>query len=648
MATAKKTLTLLVVLGLSMISPVRVPAAAYTNLLTQTNLIDGTEIGIWEPDGGPALNNSTVLSEYQALKSPVVRYGVYDCFTDETCGIDNHTGSLSKTTFETTVSGIVNTLHAIPWIKLPPVAKGAIGSVSNGAVLCPPSTNWGMNLALDKEVLQAISTVYKGPIIVEDNNEAEYACYSAWGFANPGAVGVSTDIGHMWSATMPALKNYALNTLGFSQMVSVGYIGLNGGPQWGQSCTPNSSYPYGYDCAVSSRWIAEFNNQVHTDYTNATTNKSYYIPNVESVHSYCHSPVFATNPYTFDNNECYAFQREQLTNFRSRVNSIWGSTTGNNLRFAVSEWQAGVCTSRTSNCWSGWTTSGNQPGSYDDGFLSMLAGNGVTTGTGTAYWGAALFEAASNSDSAPSGYYNIIGQDGSEPSWYANIKTDFTQAPSPCSISEDASTPAAVHSTYGAKTLSTASFSPPAGSLLEVMVDGLHSGVTVTLSDSTGGTYTAGPHIQGTTQAGSIYFFQRYLPSAPGSMTVTASQSGSTPVSMSLAVRVVDGAASSQSGAASATTTGSGSSQYGTLTTTQNGSWVYAVMGNGDASDIVTPLSTMSNVDVWNDSSQSGNLAAMGRSASATGTPAATNFGWTANHSDNFVWAAQEILPASC
>jgi hypothetical protein len=71
-------------------------------------------------------------------------------------------------------------------------------------------------------------------------------------------------------------------------------------------------------------------------------------------------------------------------------------------------------------------------------------------------------------------------------------------------------------------------------------------------------------------------------------------------------------------------------------------------MGNGDASDVVTPLPTTSNVDVWNDSSQSGNLAVMGRSAAATGTPGATSFGWTANHSDNFVWAAQEVLPASC
>jgi hypothetical protein len=196
--------------------------------------------------------------------------------------------------------------------------------------------------------------------------------------------------------------------------------------------------------------------------------------------------------------------------------------------------------------------------------------------------------------------------------------------------------------------VSTASFSPPAGSLLEVMVDALHSGVTVTLSDSKAGTYTAGPHIQGTTQAASIYFFQRYLPTAPGPVTVTATQSGSTLATISLAVQVLDNAAQAQAGAASATATGSGTSQSGALTTTQAGSWAYTVMGNGDTTETVTPLSTTANLDVWNDSSQSGNLAAIGRSASATGTPAATTFGWTGNHSSNYVWAAQEILPAPC
>ena len=229
--------------------------------------------------------------------------------------------------------------------------------------------------------------------------------------------------------------------------------------------------------------------------------------------------------------------------------------------------------------------------------------------------------------------------------------TATSPSPSPtgtCSIAADPSSPAVAHSGYGVSSISTASFSPPAGSLLEVMADALHSGVTVTLSDSTGGTYTAGPHIQGTTQAGSIYFFQRYLPSAPGPMTVTATQSGSAKATISLAVQVLDNAAPVQTGAASAATTGSGTSQSGSLTTTQAGSWAFAVMGNGDATDVVTPLPTTANVDVWNDSSQSGNLAVMGRSASPTGTPGATNFGWTANHADNFVWAGQEVLPTSC
>jgi hypothetical protein len=730
-------------------------AAASTNLLTQTNLIDGSEIGMWETNGGPALNNSTVTSDVTATKTPLIRYGVYDCFTDETCGTDSHTGSMSKSTFETTVSGITGTLHAVPWIKLVPGGNGTVNSIDQSK-FCPPATgttgtDWGMNLAMDEEVLQAISAVYTGPIVVEDDNEGEYSCYASWGFSSGGSVGVSTDLGHMWSATMPALKAYALG-LGFSQFVSVGYMGVNGGPGWGQSCTSAAGYPYGYNCAVSTRWVDEFNNQVESDYAAASTNKSYYIPDVESVHSYCHGNDFATAPYTFDDNECYAFQREQITSFRSQADSIWGSTIGDNIRFSVSEWSPGECPS-SGSCWSGWSgcpsSCGTAPGAYIDGYLSMLAGDGNTTGSGTAYWDANLFVWASNCGGGADQVYNIANCDGTTPAWYSNVKTDFlatqqaapavttnaasgvtgsgatlngsvnpegasttyqfdygtttsygTSVPSPagsagsgtsavsesygltglaanttyhyrieatnpagtaygsdqtfttssgtCTVSEDASTPAVAHTTtYGQTTVTSASFSPPAGSLLEVMTDALHAGDTVTLTDSKSGTYIAGPHIQGTTQAGSAYFFQRYLSAAPGSMTVTAHISGGTVNSASLAVRVVDGAASSQTGAASATGTGNSTGQYGSLTTTKAGSWVYAVMGNGDAAETVTPLATTSSVDVWKDSGQSGNLAAMGRSASATGTPGAANYGWTGSSTDNFVWAAQEVLPAT-
>jgi hypothetical protein len=58
----------------------------------------------------------------------------------------------------------------------------------------------------------------------------------------------------------------------------------------------------------------------------------------------------------------------------------------------------------------------------------MLAGNGVTTGSGTAYWGANLFELASNGagTQAP-GAYNVIDPDGGTPPWYANFAADSVQ-----------------------------------------------------------------------------------------------------------------------------------------------------------------------------------------------------------------------------
>jgi hypothetical protein len=399
-------------------------ATPTNNLLTQHNLIYGSEIGAWETNGGPAVTNSAVVSEINAADIPVIRYAVYDCFTTETCGRDNHVGSLSQSTYQSAISGIVNTDHAVPWLKMVPITSGGIGSVPNGSVFCPSLSNLSMNLAMERQVLAATAAVYKGPIVIESSNEAEYDCAAYWGFGSAGSSGVSTDIGEMYAATMPALIEYA-RSLGFSDVVSVGYIGVNGGPQWsGQPCTPSRGYAYEYNCHVPTLWVDQFNQAVLAAYR-ANGNNPDYIPDVESVHSYCHSNDFATNPFTFDNNECYAFQREWLTSSRGQVNSIWGKTIGNNIRFAVSEWQAGACDSYPSDCWSGFNATGNPVGSYVDGFLSMLAGNGVTTGTGTAYWAANLFELASNgSGTQGPGAYNVINADGSTPPWYANFEAD--------------------------------------------------------------------------------------------------------------------------------------------------------------------------------------------------------------------------------
>jgi hypothetical protein len=232
--------------------------------------------------------------------------------------------------------------------------------------------------------------------------------------------------------------------------------------------------------------------------------------------------------------------------------------------------------------------------------------------------------------------------------------TPTTTSPSPTptgstcpgSITADPSSPAVVHSGYGASSLPTASFSPPAGSLLEVIVNALQAapgGDTVTVTDSKGDTFTAGPHIAATKAPNSSWFFQLYEASAPGSLTVTAHQTGSNLGTLQLAVQVLDGAAASQAGAASGSYDGatSATSQTHALTNTQSGSWLYVAVGNGDSFATLTPVAGEVNVNVWNDSA-SGNDGAIGRlAASGTGSQL---LGWTASDSDPFGWAAQEVL----
>jgi hypothetical protein len=213
-------------------------------------------------------------------------------------------------------------------------------------------------------------------------------------------------------------------------------------------------------------------------------------------------------------------------------------------------------------------------------------------------------------------------------------------------ITADQSSPAVVHSGYGASSVSTAPFSPPAGSLLEVIVNALQSapsGDTVTITDSKGDTFTAGPHIAGTKAPNSSWFFQSYETSAPGPLTVTAHQTGSNLGTLQLAVHVLTGAAQSQAGAASGSYDGTTSttSESHTLTSTQSGSWLYVAVGNGDASAALTPVGSEVNLDVWNDT-HSGNDGAVGWLA--TSGSGSQVLGWTASNSDPFEWAAQEVL----
>jgi phosphatidylinositol-3-phosphatase len=216
----------------------------------------------------------------------------------------------------------------------------------------------------------------------------------------------------------------------------------------------------------------------------------------------------------------------------------------------------------------------------------------------------------------------------------------------PGSITADPSSPPVVHSGYGASSVSTASFSPSAGGLLEVIVNALQAapgGDTVTVTDSKGDTFTAGPRIAATKAPNSSWFFQKYETSAPGALTVTAHQTGSNLGTLQLAVQVLTGTAGSQAGAASGTYDGATATTSDThaLANTQAGSWLYVAVGNGDSSATLTPVGSEVNVNVWNDPS-SGNDGAVGRLAtSGTGSQV---LGWTASDSDPFEWAAQEVL----
>ncbi len=353
------------------------PLAATGGLLSRRDLIYGSEIGCWEVDGGRAVNPSTgIPRKIIAARIPVIRFAVYDVFTDMT-DPNGAPGTLRRADFDHAIRGITTTLRAVPWIKLLPVAREAIDT-KPGTVFVPPLNNLGRDLGIHKAILAEVRKVYGGPIIIESDNEGEYASWRKWGFKSDGGVGVSKALGDKYVATMPALKKYARDVLGFSQVVTVGYVGVPGGPGWGQDVTPDASKPYGYACDYESRWIDEFNTQIHAAYT-AHGNDPDYIPDVESVHAYPHGPDFSSRTgYEFSDRMVYAYFRSWLTHSRGRLKAIWGPTVGARIRFSISEWNAGA--NNEGGTWSGWRTPARVQSFYK-GWLRMLQGNGRTTGS---------------------------------------------------------------------------------------------------------------------------------------------------------------------------------------------------------------------------------------------------------------------------
>jgi len=398
--------------------------ASSPSLLARTDLIYGSEIGAWQTDGGPAADESSgVPQRVRSAGMSVVRFAAYDCFTDMTCGSDNHRGTISRSSFTNAVVNGVMGNNAVLWLKMVPVAKDTIGTV-NGAVFCPPWTGDASgNLSMYKAVVaQARAAGYSGPLIIESNNEMEYSCWREWQkqgapISSAGSVGVSKRLGEHFAQTMPALKAYA-RSLGFSEVVTGGYLGISGGPGWGQTCTADTTKPYGYACGYQPRWVAEFSTAVHNAYLANGSNPD-YIPDFLSMHAYPHGPDFSSAAgYEFDDNIAYAYFRNWLIRSRHVVDSVWGTTIGSGVRFSISEWNAGVS---RSDSWSGWSTPG-RPEQFYAGWFDMLRGDGVTTGAGTRYWNANAFLIAGNSDTGSGRSYNIIRRDGSVPPWYYTFR----------------------------------------------------------------------------------------------------------------------------------------------------------------------------------------------------------------------------------
>ena len=215
----------------------------------------------------------------------------------------------------------------------------------------------------------------------------------------------------------------------------------------------------------------------------------------------------------------------------------------------------------------------------------------------------------------------------------------------------DGSTPAAVHlSASTSATAATASFSPPAGSLVVIAVNigykvTTATGPGVTCADSLSNSYTAGPSDYDTRFDGS-WIFTRFYSSAPGSITVTVTRTGALGLSLyQLTPYVLTGAAASQAGAASAHTINatSGTTWTSSVSPTVAGSWniVAASIGNNQGSFTPAGLTTDESFDDTSD----GNSGAAGHFV--TVTPGAATLGWTGTTPAPFSWAALEILPVT-
>jgi hypothetical protein len=197
-------------------------------------------------------------------------------------------------------------------------------------------------------------------------------------------------------------------------------------------------------------------------------------------------------------------------------------------------------------------------------------------------------------------------------------------------ITESGTAPAVVTNNT-ATTFTTATFSPPANSLIVALVslDGNGSTPTTgTVTDSGSHTWTRLIRANATGGVGgAAEVWVLYTSTGLTNITVTVTATGGTTPGGQLAVKVLLGASSTQTGA-TATVASNSATASASITTTVTASWVYGAVINWANSTAYTANGSTTLIAGHSDTTN-GDWYGAHKATAATGTPGATTLGFT-------------------
>lgn len=217
-------------------------------------------------------------------------------------------------------------------------------------------------------------------------------------------------------------------------------------------------------------------------------------------------------------------------------------------------------------------------------------------------------------------------------------------------ITEDASTPVIATGT-GTGTIVSASFTPPAGSLVIALCAnqfGTTGPTVVVTSSEGGGAWTVGAQQAGATaNFGMSHIAWRYYAASPGAITVTGTFTALTGGRF-LACRVLNGARPTQTGATAVLQLATaGTNASFAITTTTIGAQVYGLVNDQDSNPTMVALNAATSLvgAIFSNGTDIAGTAAF-KATAVVGTPGATTLGITLGASNKVSGAMMEVLPA--